>query len=106
MKPKPLSPKARAIVGKLPALLEHPQAGEKTTANSSGELDYEVRAADGGQGTSVEPGSGGGVGSTTQSPLSFPAHKTFGGGGLSAGADDKRDKEAEDKKDKTADATE
>ena len=84
-------------------LHQHTSRSAPSWVLSGSDLDDEVRATGGGQGTSVQPGSGGGVGSTTQSLLSLPARKTSGGRGLSAGADEKRDKEVGVKKGKTPD---
>ena len=100
LKPKPLSPEARAIVGKL-STPKRPQEGENTASDLPSDLDNEVQAAGGGQGASDDPASVGGVGSTTSPPYTLFVRWTTGGG-LSAGADDKKEKAAEVKKNSTA----
>ena len=105
LKPKPLSPEARAIVDR-PPTPERPQAQAMIASDLSGDLDDEDQAADGGEDNPVEPGSAGGLGSTTPSPYTLGLSRRTAGGGLPVGADDKKGKAVSVKKDSKADVAE
>ena len=92
LKPKALSPEARAIADKLPTP-ERPQARENIASNLPGNLDDEVQDAVDGQGASVNPGSEDRTGSTTPPPYTRGVCRTSRGS-LSAGADDENEKAA------------